>query len=178
MHAILLLGGILVALRMAPGAEQVRQKPPLQVAPSVDFDRYVGKWYEIARLPNRFQRACASDVTAAYTLRPDGKLNVVNTCRKSDGAWKSAKGTARPAGGGQPGAKLKVTFFWPFSGDYWIVDLDPQYRWALVGEPSRRYLWILSRTPELDKRTYNELVNRAAGQGFDTGRLIQTVHTR
>ena len=99
----------------------------LTVVPSVDLKSYVGKWYEIARLPNRFQKSCASDVSATYSLRPDGKITVSNQCVTAKGEIKSATGIARLAGKSQPNTKLKVTFFWPFSGNYWIIDLDSEY---------------------------------------------------
>jgi apolipoprotein D and lipocalin family protein len=150
---------------------------PMQVVPSVDLAQYAGKWYEIARLPNRFQRDCASDTTATYTLRPDGKITVVNECRKPDGRLKSARGTARVASGKEPNTKLKVTFFWPFSGSYWIIDLDPEYRWAVVGEPDRKYLWILSREPRLDAALYDQILDSAKHQGYDVGPLVKTRHT-
>jgi apolipoprotein D and lipocalin family protein len=148
--------------------------PPLEVVPSVDLARYAGKWYEIARLPNRFQRDCAGNVTATYTLRPDGKITVLNECRTAGGRRKSARGTARVADARGPNTKLKVTFFWPFSGNYWIIDLDPKYRWAVVGEPGRDYLWILSREPQLDTELYEQIVERAEQRGFDTGKLLKT----
>jgi len=149
-------------------------QPPLQVVPSVDLARYAGKWYEIARLPNRFQRDCATNTTATYTLRPDGKITVVNECRKADGRLKSAKGTARVADPKGPNTKLKVTFFWPFSGNYWIIDLDPEYRWVVVGEPGRDYLWILSREPRMDDAIYNQIIERVKQQGYEVGRLMRT----
>lgn len=152
-------------------------QPPPPVVPSVDLERYAGKWYEIARLPNRFQRGCTGNVTATYTLRPDGKIQVLNQCRDERGRTKSARGTARAAGKGEPNTKLKVTFFWLFSGNYWIIDLDPGYRWAVVGEPRRRYLWILSREPQLDDETYQGIVERAAAKGFDIHRLIRTAQS-
>lgn len=148
---------------------------PIEVVPEVDLKRYAGKWYEVARLPNRFQRNCAGNVTASYDLRPDGKITVLNACRERDGGIKTAKGTARPAHRRGPNSKLKVTFFWPFSGDYWILHLDPGYRWAVVGDPSRKYLWFLSRTPFLDSATFEELESRVRGQGFDTTRLVRTL---
>jgi apolipoprotein D and lipocalin family protein len=150
---------------------------PVQVAPSVDLTRYAGRWYEIARLPNRFQRDCTGDTTATYTLRPDGKITVVNECRKADGRMKSAKGTARVVGGQEPNTKLKVTFFWPFYGNYWIIDLDPEYRWAVVGEPNREYFWILSRQPTLETPVYDGVLERAKKQGYDLGPLIKTKHS-
>jgi len=152
-------------------------QPPVQVVPSVDLARYAGKWYEIARLPNRFQRACATDITASYTLRPDGKITVVNQCRKPDGTMKVAKGTARRASAKEPGTKLKVTFFWPFYGNYWIIDLDPEYRWVVVGEPDRKYLWILGREPKLDEALYQQILERAKHQGYDVAPLLKTKHT-
>lgn len=136
------------------------------------------QWYEIARLPNRFQRDCASDTSATYTLRPDGKITVLNQCRQSDGRVKSATGTARLAGGKEPNSKLRVTFFWPFYGNYWIIDLEPDYRWAVVGEPDRKYFWILSREPQLDEALYSQIVERARNQGYDLGPLLRTPHTR
>jgi apolipoprotein D and lipocalin family protein len=149
---------------------------PMQVVPSVDLSRYAGTWHEIARLPNRFQRDCASDTTAKYTLRQDGKITVLNACRKADGTTKSAKGTARVADRNGPNTKLKVTFFWPFSGDYWILDLDPEYRWVAVGEPSRKYFWILSREAHMDEGLYQQILDRARQQGYDFGNILKTVH--
>lgn len=147
---------------------------PLPVVPQVDLKRYTGTWHEIARLPNRFQRACVADTQATYTLRPDGKITVLNRCRTASGSTKSATGTARVADAKGPNSKLKVTFFWPFSGDYWIIGLDAEYRWALVGEPGRDYLWILSRTPKLEEATYRHIVELARQQGFPTGSLMTT----
>lgn len=170
---LLMAAGVLLPAASTLGAAEL---PPLRVAPSVDLARYAGKWYEIARLPNWFQRACAADITATYTLRPDGKVQVLNTCRKGDGKLKSAKGTARTVGGSEPNTKLKVTFFWPFSGDYWIVDLDPDYQWVLVGEPKRNYVWILARTATMDGRVYESILKKAAAEGFDITRLIATRH--
>lgn len=150
------------------------EKPsPMQVVSAVDLSRYTGAWYEIARYPNRFQRDCAGDVTATYELRDDGKVRVVNSCREENGDLKSAEGTARvvdPA----TNARLEVTFFWPFSGDYWIINLGPNYEYAVVGEPSREYLWILSRTPRMDEATYDVLLQRIAKQGYDTSKLVRT----
>lgn len=151
---------------------------PLNVVPSVDLQRYAGKWYEIARLPAWFQRACQSDTTATYTLRPDGKITVLNECRKSDGSLKSAHGTARLSDPAGPNSKLRVSFFWPFYGDYWIIDLDPAYQWAVVGEPGRKYFWILARQPHLDDATLSAILQRAKEQGYDLALLIRTKHTR
>jgi apolipoprotein D and lipocalin family protein len=143
------------------------------VVPSVDLARYAGKWHEIARLPNWFQRGCASGTTATYTLRPDGKIDVLNECRAADGKLKTAKGSAKVASANGPNTKLKVTFFWPFSGDYWIIDLDPEYRWVVVGEPGRKYLWILGREPKMDDDLYRRLLERAMAQGYDVSKIIR-----
>jgi apolipoprotein D and lipocalin family protein len=154
---------------------------PLPTQDWVDLARYAGRWYEIARLPNRFQDQCAADVAATYTLRPDGRVTVVNECRRRDGRTARAEGVARRAGEEGPASRLKVrfapaflsflTFVW---GDYWIVDLDRDYRHAVVGDPSRKYLWILSRSPGMDAATYESLVATAGRLGFDTARLAPT----
>ena len=147
---------------------------PLQVVPAVDLARYAGKWYEIARLPNRFQRKCASDTSAMYTIRGDGKITVVNECRMADGRITSAKGVAQVASAAGPNTKLKVTFFWPFYGDYWIIDLDPNYRWAVVGAPNRKYLWILGRDRRMEEGLFHSIVERIKAQGYDLTNLVKT----
>lgn len=145
-------------------------EPP--VVAQVDLARYMGTWYEVAKFPNRFQRGCLC-TTATYALRPDGKVSVINRCETLGGKGKESRGWAKvvdPA----TRAKLKVTFFWPFFGDYWILDLDPGYRHVLVGTPNRKYLWILAREPRLDEASYRALVDRAAQLGFDVSRLEKT----
>lgn len=146
---------------------------PLITVDRVDLQRYVGRWYEIARYPNRFQRKCQSDTTATYTLRADGKIQVANACRQKDGSITTATGTAKVVDA-TTNAKLKVTFFWPFYGDYWIIGLGPEYQYAIVGEPSRKYLWILSRTPTMDEKTYQEVLHRVESLGYQPGALIKT----
>jgi len=149
--------------------------PPLPTVQAVDLDRYFGTWYEIARLPNRFQAMCVSDTRATY--RPDGKaVKVVNRCRTATGRIERADGIAKVVAGSQ-GARLRVSFFRPFYGDYWILDLDPDYRWVLVGEPGRHYAWILAREPELDAATLEALLARAAALGFDRQAFIRTPQT-
>lgn len=147
---------------------------PVQAISSLDLKRYAGRWYEIARLLNRFQRKCVGDVTATYTLRPDGKIAVVNECAEEDGKKNTAKGTAKLANDNGPNSKLKVTFFWPFYGDYWVLALDPEYQWALVGEPDRKYLWVLSRSPQMEEAQLKTILKRAADQGYDLSGLIRT----
>lgn len=152
------------------------RKDELEVVPSVDLSRYVGKWYEIARLPNRFQKKCADSVTANYTLRSDGSIQVVNRCRTASGEFTTATGKAKIADK-KTNAKLKVTFFWPFYGKYWILDLGQNYEYAVIGEPGRDYLWILSRTPQMDEALYQRLLAKMQARGFDTTRMIKTTPT-
>jgi apolipoprotein D and lipocalin family protein len=144
---------------------------PLPVVQNVDLSRYTGKWYEIARYPTSFQEGCVA-VTAEYTLRDDGRIDVVNRCREEslDGPERSIEGVARVVGD-ETNARLKVTFFWPFEGDYQIIDLDDGYRWAVVGEPSREYLWILSRSSQMDQAVYDSILSRLPEKGYDPARL-------
>ena len=165
----------LVALSTAALLAACTAPAPLPTVRLVDLDRYYGTWYEIARLPNRFQSMCASDTQASY--HPDGKhVAVVNQCRTADGSVKQAKGIAKVVAGSQC-AKLRVSFFRPFYGDYWILELDPDYRWVLVGEPDRKYAWILARTPKLDEATLEALLNRASELGFDRQAFLRTPHS-
>jgi apolipoprotein D and lipocalin family protein len=148
---------------------------PLETVEHVDLTRYLGKWFEIARLPLSWENKCACCVTATYTPRTDGRINVSNNCVKSNGKIAQSKGTAKIASKhDSSNSKLKVTFLWPFSGDYWILDLDPDYRWALVGNPSRKNLWILSRTPTLDHETIDMLLAKGTYLGFNTSKIIMT----
>ena len=149
------------------------RKDDLDVVQSVDLTRYAGRWYEIARLPNSFQKKCTGEVTADYAIREDGKIEVINQCRKASGEYATAKGKAKIADK-KTNAKLKVTFFWPFYGDYWILDLGPNYEYAVVGEPDRKYLWILSRSPQMDEALYQQLLQKIAAKGFNTEKMIRT----
>jgi apolipoprotein D and lipocalin family protein len=143
----------------------------LEVVPQVDLNKYLGKWYEIARLPAKFQEGC-DETTATYTLLGNGNISVLNECRKS-GKIKKAKGKAKIVDKAT-GAKLKVTFFWPFYGDYWVIKLGENYEYAVVGTPNRKYLWILSRTAQMDSKLYSELTEFAKSNGFDIDKLIRT----
>lgn len=147
---------------------------PLDVVDRVDPQRYMGRWYEIASYPAWFQRGCTA-TTADYRLRADGKIQVINRCRKHtlDGPPKESEGVAEIVDT-QTNAKLKVWFFWPFKGNYWIIDLAENYAWAVVGEPRRKYLWILSRTPTLDEATYQAILARLPTKGYDPARLRRT----
>ncbi len=147
--------------------------PPTTV-PSVDLGRYAGEWYEIESFPNWFQRGCEGS-RAVYTPLPDGTIKVVNTCDRR-GKSASVEGTARVVPGSN-NSKLNLRFFGPFEGDYWILDLDPNYRWAAVGSPNRRYLWIISRTPQMDPGLLGRIRARLAAQGFDVSRLHPSTPT-
>jgi len=149
--------------------------PPLEVVTFVDLTRYAGKWYEISRYPNRFQQGCVG-TTATYTTRKDGKIDVLNQCRKGtlDGVISSIKGKAWVVDN-KTNAKLKVSFFWFFSGHYWIIDLGENYDYAVVGHPDRKYLWILSRSPKMDEETYGHILQKLKFQFYDTGKLIKTL---
>ncbi len=149
---------------------------PLQSVPGVELARYAGCWYEIARYPNRFERKCERNVTATYTLRSDGTIRVVNACLTRAGKQKQAKGWAKVVDP-ETGSKLKVTFFWPFFGKYWIIDLCPNYEHAVVGEPSRRYLWILSRSAKMNDELYAEITGRLATKGYDAAKLVRVRQT-
>ena len=173
---------LLAATTLQPAVVQA-QTPPVRAVPFVDLDRYVGDWFEIARLPNRFQRKCIGDVRATYARRADGRLDVVNRCRTADGQTE-ARGVARVVDE-RSFSKLKVRFapawlgwlpvVW---GDYWIIGLAPDYSWAVVGEPSRKYLWILARAPKLDDAAIAAARAAARANGYDVARLVLTPQTQ
>src|SRR5690606_25234561 len=148
--------------------------PELRVVDNVDLDKYLGEWYEIARLPARFERNCYA-TRAIYSKNDDGTIKVENICHKRDvnGPVKSVTGKAYLPNPNKT-AKLKVQFFWPFKGDYWILDLPDNYEYSLVGEPTRKHLWILSRTPQIELTALQSLVEKAKEKGFDTDKLIYT----
>ena len=147
---------------------------PLETVKNVDINRYIGQWYEIARYEHRFQKGCVGS-KATYSLRDDGKITVVNECfdKSFSGKLRSVKGKAWVVDK-ETNARLKVSFFWPFSGDYWIIDLGQNYEYAVVGHPGRKYLWILSRTPEMDENIYNEILARLEKQDYDTTKLLKS----
>ena len=170
--ALLVLGLAAVVGKVA----FAKSKAALQTVPHVDLTRYVGRWYEIARYPTRFEKDCASDVTATYAQLSGGKIEVLNECRKADGQTKRSKGTANVVDK-RTNAKLKVTFFWPFSGNYWIIDLPPDYSYAVVGEPDRKYLWILGRSSQLTESVYGQIVTRVRELGYDPSLLMKTTQS-
>ncbi len=151
--------------------------PPLDVVRHVDLDRYLGKWYEIAAFPQSFQKGCNCS-TAEYFKTEKGYIRVLNSCRKgsTSGEISTADGKAFVVDT-TTNAKLKVQFFWPFKGDYWIIDLADDYSWVVVGHPNREYLWILARTSSIDKTLYNSILERAKSKGFDISKLKVTDQT-
>lgn len=174
---------LVATLAMAAAGTAAAQEPSgaVRAIAELDLGRYAGRWHEAARLPNRFQSRCASDVTATYELLPDSTIRVVNMCRTAEGDSVRAEGRARLADRRGPASRLKVRFapavlsFLPMVwADYWVLDLTDDFRAALVGTPDRRYLWILSREPHLDDATFDRLLGTAAAQGFDIARVQRT----
>ncbi|MBM4194885.1 MAG: lipocalin family protein [Gemmatimonadetes bacterium] len=171
---------IVSCLVLAVSCEPANAQPAaVRALDSLDLVRYAGRWHEVARLPNRFQRNCAADATATYELDGDA-IRVINTCRDSAGAAVRAEGRGRLADRRGPASRLKVRFapralsFLPMVwADYWVLDLTEDYSAALVGTPDRAYLWILSRQPSLDAAVYDQLVATAARQGFDVSRIMR-----
>ena len=159
-----------VTITAAGGADQA----PVQSVAKIDLARYMGGWYEIARLPNRFQNGCAESHTD-FSLRDDGKIRVVYTCRDDkDGSLRQAKGRAwiiDPASN----ARLKVSFFWPFRSEYWIIGLGNEYEYSVVASPDRKYLWILSRTAEMRDDLYAEILQGVERQGFEIKNIFKDV---
>lgn len=150
----------------------------LKVVPFVDLNRYLGTWYEIARYPHSFQESCYAS-QAHYSLRNDGDIRVINQCRIGgfDGELNEAEGKAWVVDK-TTNAKLKVQFFWPFSGHYWVIALDPEYQYAVVGHPSLKYLWILNRSQNMEPQLYKKLLQKIEQQGYDTTKLITTPQLR
>ncbi len=143
------------------------------VVKELDVDRYLGKWYEIARYDHQFERGLQG-VTATYSYRDDGKIKVVNSGFKESlsGIKTEAVGKAKIPNLKIP-SKLKVSFFWIFYADYFVLELDENYQWAVIGSSSDKYLWILSRTPQMEERVYNELLNKLTNRGYDVSKLIK-----
>ena len=169
--AVLWLVGALVGC--ATTTEKLKL-PPLQTVPAVELSRYLGTWYEVASFPQGFQAGCTA-TTATYALRKDGLIDVVNHCRKGsiDGEDSEAHGRARVVDTAT-NAKLEVSFFGPFWGDYWVIDLGADYEYAVVGSPGRDYLWILSRTRAMSPDVYDAIVARLVAQHYDVSRLSKT----
>lgn len=171
-----MLGALAVVAGCAATTTERLKLPPLQTVSHVELSRYLGTWYEIASFPQSFQRGCTA-TTATYTRSSDGDIDVLNRCRKGspEGEEKSSFGRARIVERAT-NAKLEVSFFRPFWGDYWIIDLSADYSYAVVGHPSRDYLWILARQPSMPEDTYRSIVERLEVQGYETARLVRTLH--
>lgn len=163
------------------GIDPINQTEMLTVN-KVNLDQYIGLWFEISKLPNPFQKMCTGNTTAQYTLREDGRIDVLNRCMKNDGSYTQAKGIAKIVDK-KTNAKLKVSFvrflgislFW---GDYWIIGLDENYQYAIVGEPSRKYGWILCRTPELSKGQWESIHQILIEQGYNPEIFVKTGQNR
>lgn len=164
----------------AVAARAQKKTADLPTAAKVDLKRYSGKWFEIAKYPNKFQKQCVGNTTATYTQKSNGRIEVLNECLKKDGTIDNAKGEAKIVDK-TTNAKLEVRFapsvlsFIPAVwGDYWIIDLDEDYRYVAIGEPKREYFWILSREPQMDDATYQNILRRAEKLGFNPGKVVKT----
>ena len=174
------LSGLAITFFLGQTAIMQTQTPPRPV-PSVDLAKYIGTYYEIARFPNGFQKQCTGNVTATYAIREDGRLDVINRCRKEDGTEAGASGVAKRAANDTSNARLRVRFapawlslvpkVW---GDYWILGIGPEYSYAVVGSPTREYLWILSRLPRMPAVAYQQAIEIATSNGYDVSRLVKT----
>ena len=174
----LFIGIIASIMLVVVGCNNMEKEPaePLATVSHVDLTRYMGAWYEIARYPNSFQKGCVGS-KATYSLMDDGKVSVLNECYDGSfsGKLRSAKGKAWVVDKGT-NSKLKVSFFWFFAGDYWIIDLADDYSYVVVGHPKRKYLWILSRTKTMEDSTYEAILKRLVEiHHYDTSKLIKTV---
>jgi apolipoprotein D and lipocalin family protein len=167
---VLVMGFVVLAVLLAT-RRSAAARSSLKTVASVDLARYAGLWYEIARYPNSFQKGCLG-TTASYTLRDDGTVGVVNSCRNEDGSIREVHGKAWSVD--KSNARLKVSFFWPFRGDYWIIELGENYEYAVVASPNRKLLWVLSRAPQLDESLYGKILQKVEAQGFDPSRIIRT----
>lgn len=169
----------IISLSVSINAQAETTAP--QAVNKVDIQKYAGKWYEIAHLPMYFQRQCVSDITAQYTVNADQTMGVLNSCRTANGEMMRSEGVAYSQNQGN--SKLKVSFLpkglrWlPFTkGHYWVLRVDPEYKVALVGGPSNKYLWILSRDAQIDDATYQSYLETAKKYGYDTSQLIKMPH--
>lgn len=184
MRKLLFVGFISILLTVGASAlvktRRSTDESKLETVSSVDLKRYTGTWYEIARYQNKFEKKCVGNVTADYSLKDDGKIKVLNRCLKKDGTISDAEGEARIKDK-TTNAKLEVRFapgflsFLPMVwGDYWIIDLASDYSYAVVGDPKRDYLWILSRTPQMSEPLYQEILHNVEQKGFNPGKIVKT----
>lgn len=182
MRFVLLVSFFVLCFSDAKAQEKSAQ--PLDVVPEIDLQRYAGTWFEVARLPNRFQKKCVGDVAVTCILLDDGAIKVVNSCRKKNGQIAQVEGLAKLADSDGPNTKLKVRFapkllsFLPFVWvNYWIIILAPDYSYAVIGEPTRKYLWVLSRMPVMDDTILQGVLDQVKQKGYDLSRLIRTKQT-
>ncbi len=171
-RALLLLTLLPAALALPAEAQDSDPLPQVKTVDHVDLERYLGLWYEVAKIPNKFQNQCTSGATAQYTLREDGAIDVVNSCRMAGGKRSEAHGKAEIVDP-STNAKLRVSFVsflgWrPFWGDYWIIGLDPDYRWAVVGHPERKYGWILARNRIMEDADYEQVMEIVEQNGYES----------
>ncbi len=174
-----ILGLLLIFISASQVSAQQADQSVKTIA-TLDVPRYLGTWYEIAKFPNWFQKKCVGNTKAVYTAKSDGNLRVLNSCKTASGETSEAEGAARQIGA-KDSPRLEVRFapewlsFLPLVwGDYWVIDLDPQYQVAAVSDPKREYLWVLSRTPQLDSKVYEDLLQRLKQQQFDVRKLELT----
>lgn len=180
-----ILTAVLPALLLIPSIISAQKnnsdkQAEVKAVSSVDLKRYSGKWFEIARYSNKYQKNCIGNTTATYALKENGKITVANECLRKDGTTIDAKGEGKIVDK-ESNAKLEVRFapgflaFLPSVwGDYWIIDLDEKYQYAAIGDPKREYLWILSRTPKLNDAVYQNILRRIESMGFKPGKLVKT----
>lgn len=180
MHTLRILLAALIASFFLQGSS-LASEAALPTVSDINLEQYAGRWYEISRLPMWFERKCTGNITATYALREDKRIDVVNRCATSEG-FISAKGIAEVPNPEYPG-QLRVRFapdwlswFPVVWGDYWIMALDPAYRWVMVGAPNRSYLWILSRTPALDPQIVKTLKQQASALGFTVNEMIDVTN--
>jgi apolipoprotein D and lipocalin family protein len=174
---LLLASLVLLCGAVSPPVFAASTTEPLQTIQSLDVPRYMGTWYEIAKYPNRFQKQCVANTRAEYSLQEDGSVKVLNRCQLASGELKQAEGKARQVGN-STSPKLEVRFapawlswlpmVW---GNYWVIDLDPEYQLVAVSEPNREFLWVLARTQQVDKAKYDALLQRLKAKGFDLNKL-------
>lgn len=180
----MIAAGTMLFLPACSSTKQGQPHASLRTAAKVDVTRYSGKWYEIARYPQWFQKGCAS-ATAEYSGKPDGSIRVFNTCLKADGGSRSIEGSAVPVDASNTRLRVSFSTKWyarfipiPDAGNYWIIDVTPDYRHAIVGTPDRKTLWLLSRSPRIPAKELTRMKKIAESQGFDPQKLVVDSHTK
>jgi len=180
-EAVLLLSLIIFSSDAFAQSKKSDKQPPPQTVPSVDLKQYAGKWFEIARYPNKFQKKCVANTTATYSVKANGGVEVLNQCLVKNGTLEGANGAAKIVDSAS-NAKFEMSFAPQFKSflnddwrDYWILDLDKDYKYAAVGDPKREYLWILSRTPEMSDAVYQNILRRVEKLGYNPAKLQKTL---